>query len=63
MFHQRRGAKEAEHGESWFLPAVEDEIARLNRDGRVDIDKCLDVDIFFAKCMNLFQSGFVLWSD
>ena len=54
MFHQRRGAKEAEHGESWFFPPVEDEIARINRDGRVVIDKCLDADVFLAKCMNLF---------
>ena len=49
--------------ESWFLPAVEDEVARVDRDGRAVIDKCFDVDIFLAKCVNMFLSGFALWSD
>ena len=48
------GPKKAEHVESWFLPAVEDEVARINRDGRTVIDKCLDVPIFLAKCVNIF---------
>ena len=42
------------YGESRFLPAVGDEVARINREGRAVIDKCLDVDIFLAKCMNIF---------
>ena len=46
-------AKQAKHGESWFLPAVKDEVARIDRDGRAVIDKCLDVDIFLAKCVNI----------
>ena len=43
--------KEAEHWESWFLPAVKDKVARI---GRAVIDKCIDVDIFLAKCVNIF---------
>ena len=45
------GAKEARHGESWFLPAVKDKVARI---GEAVIDKCIDVDIFLAKCTNIF---------
>ena len=40
------GTKQAKHGGSWFLPAVKDEVAKIDRDGRAVIDKCLDVDIF-----------------
>ena len=50
------GAKEAEHGESWFLSSVEDEVARIDREGRAVIDKCLDVDIFLAKCVNIYYN-------
>ena len=48
--------KEAEHGESWFLfPAGEDKVYRRDdRAGRAVIDKCLDVDILLAKCVNIF---------
>ena len=46
------GPKEAKHEESWFLPAVEDEVARIDRNGKGVVDKCLDVDIFLAKCAN-----------
>ena len=48
MCDSEGGTKEAEHGESWFLPAVEDKIARIDREGSAVIDKCLDFDIFFC---------------
>ena len=54
MCVSKGGTKEAKHGESWFLPAVEDKVARIDREGRAVIDKCLDFDIFLAKCVNIF---------
>ena len=39
-------AKEAEHGESWFLPEVEDQVARIDKDGKAIIDK-FSMLIFF----------------